>query len=59
MIEQEQYTVFAGDYYYPLGGVRDIKFQGNLIECFKYLATSSQDWWQIVDKNLSVYERGG
>jgi hypothetical protein len=59
MLKRAQYTVFAGSDYYPLGGVRDIQFRGNLTECFKYLANHSQDWWQIVDDHLNIYEQNG
>jgi len=58
MITQNVYRVFAGSNYYPRGGVEDLVFTGNLVDCYQFLANHNYDWYQIVDKDFEIYEQG-
>lgn len=52
IVKEELYLVFAGDKYYPSGGMND--FQGvfpSVEDALLWLATEGKfDWWQIVER---------
>ncbi len=50
----EQYVVFGGDYYYPVGGWRDkLGSYGTLAEAFAACA-GGEEWYQVADLETGV-----
>ena len=53
-----KYIIFAGDDFYPKGGLFDYKHQTTSIEeALTWLAKNSFDWWQIVNGETFEIER--
>ena len=49
-----KYTLFAGDAYYPLGGLEDFKGEFNSLEAMTE-AAKGFEWWHGVDENRGLY----
>jgi hypothetical protein len=53
------YHIFAGEQYYPCGGVSD--HQGSkdtLEEAMEFVANLKCDWWHIADSELNIVKSG-
>lgn len=49
------FYIFAGEDYYPCGGINDlIGSAASIDEAMEKLASGSYGWWHIVDSNLEV-----
>lgn len=44
----KQYALFAGDNYYPMGGMGDFVGSFNTIE-EALIAIDGKDWWHVID----------
>ena len=52
--------LFAGEHYYPSGGVNDFRGDFNTIEeAIEAIANSSCDWWHVADENMRIVKSGG
>jgi hypothetical protein len=55
-----RYYLFAGESYYPEGGVEDFKMSGTYDECLKWLSEPrTHDWWHIADENMTQIAHNG
>lgn len=53
------YYLFAGDNYYPCGGVEDFQSSHSTLEkALRAAALSNYDWWHIADSNMQIVEGG-
>lgn len=60
----DKYVLFAGDYYYPSGGMEDIKGwfpdEASAVEAGCTWRSRGYDWWQVVDSQTwKVIKEGG
>jgi hypothetical protein len=59
-----RYALFAGDNYYPCGGLRDLKGRFETLEDARVYVTTHlsygefYDWWHIVDTETFTIVQG-
>ena len=53
MCNDPMYWLFAGDHYYPCGGVGD--YQGSFMSLADAVAKGDKrDWWHVTDEKLNI-----
>lgn len=51
------FHVFAGDKYYPAGGMLDYKTRvDTLEEALRYIANNDFDWWHITNNDFVILQ---